>query len=175
MRPSSFEKTSRTSYASFSGSVASGQCAAIVPSSRRATDGTSAAVRNQFVPDAAVRGSVQPDAERSANRSVARESPVLLSVSMSTQLTTARSADAVSCGMRLSSAAESVSGVIANEESSMPGARAHAVNSAARTAAQRCNRVIGSSRSGSPAPCAERPDESGYRLRRRAARPGDVT
>ena len=48
------------------------QCAASVPSARRTTDGTSAQLTNQSVPDATVRAGDQPVAVRSENRSVAR-------------------------------------------------------------------------------------------------------
>ena len=104
MTPASFENAIRTSYASLATSVFCSQCAASVPSSSRTTEGTSAQFTNQSVPDAAVRGSDQPDAVRCANFN----SDVWPCVSI--QLTMAESPVTVSCGARLGWTAASASG-----------------------------------------------------------------
>src|SRR5262249_25101102 len=107
--PLSFDHDILMSYASRCTSVFCSQCATSVRSSTRTTDGTSAELTNQSLPDATLRGSVQPFAARSANFSVARAGAGSAAV-VSTQLTIAACRTADRFGSELPAGAASSRG-----------------------------------------------------------------
>src|SRR5207244_2209112 len=94
-RPSSLEYDSLTSLACMPEPLLCNQLATSVPPVRRRTEGTSMGLTDQSLPEAADRGSVQPVAVRSANRSV------VFGPSCSIQLRSRPRSDVVSCGSPL--------------------------------------------------------------------------
>src|SRR5690606_7869302 len=94
-----------TSYAYVDGPLFCSQCPTSDPSARRSTDGTSAQLTNQSVPEATVRTSDHPAAVRSANFSEAR-----LFSPRSIQLINTPLSETVNCGASLRAPAGDVTG-----------------------------------------------------------------